>query len=58
MRCAPQPFLGSGIGKIQLAPVLLSKGNTHLALYGLGNLRDERLARMFQTPGAVEWCAA
>lgn len=48
-------FLGSGVGKIQLAPVLLTKGETHLALYGLGNLRDERLARMFQTPGAVEW---
>lgn len=51
----PQPFLGSGIGKIQLSPVLLTKGDTHVALYGLGNLRDERLARMFTTPGAVEW---
>ncbi len=49
--------MGSGIGKIRLQPVLLAKGETQLALYGLGNLRDERLARMFQTPGCVEWCA-
>lgn len=50
-----QPFLGSGIGKVRLHPVLLAKGTTQLALYGLGNLRDERLARMFQIPGCVEW---
>jgi len=30
---------------------------TKLALYGLGNMRDERLGRLFQTPGAVTWCA-
>ncbi|KAK9865783.1 hypothetical protein WJX84_006073 [Apatococcus fuscideae] len=46
---------GSGIGKIKISPVLIQKGNTKLALYGLGNLRDERLGRMFQTPGCVEW---
>ena len=46
---------GGGPGKLRLAPVLLAKGPTRLALYGLGNLRDERLARLFQTPGAVEW---
>ena len=40
---------------MRIAPVLLSKGATRLALYGLGNLRDERLGRLFQTPGAVEW---
>ena len=33
------------------------QGSTKLALYGLGNLRDERLGRMFQTPGCVEWYA-
>ena len=45
------------IGKARIVPVLLQKGNTKVALYGLGNIRDERLARMFQTPGCVEWCA-
>ena len=40
---------------MRLAPVLLQKGDTKVALYGLGNLRDERLARLFQTPGCVEW---
>lgn len=48
--------MGSGIGKVRLHPVLVAKGDTKLALYGLGNIRDERLARMFQTPGCVEWC--
>ncbi|KAK9814095.1 hypothetical protein WJX72_000558 [[Myrmecia] bisecta] len=46
---------GSGMGKIQIVPVLLQKGTTRVALYGLGNVRDERLGRMFQTPGQVEW---
>ena len=32
---------------IQIAPILLEKGTTKLALYGLGNLRDERLHRTF-----------
>ena len=45
------------MGKLRLSPVLLRKGCTNLALYGLGNLRDERLCRLFQTPGCVEWCA-
>ncbi len=31
------------------------QGTTKVALYGLGNVRDERLGRMFQTPGCVEW---
>ncbi|KAI9500362.1 Metallo-dependent phosphatase-like protein [Coemansia spiralis] len=30
---------------IRVAPVLLRKGDTRLALYGLGNVRDERLHR-------------
>ncbi len=45
------------LGRVRLTPVLLQKGATKLALYGLGNIRDERLARMFQNPGCVEWCA-
>lgn len=54
----PQQLLsGSSIGRITLKPVLLEKGATRLALYGLGSVRDERLARLFQTPGCVQWCA-
>ena len=33
--------------KISLSPVLITKGSTKLALYGLGHVRDERLARCF-----------
>ena len=31
------------------------QGKTRVALFGLGNVRDERLGRMFQTPGSIEW---
>jgi DNA repair exonuclease SbcCD nuclease subunit len=33
---------------IVINPVLLQKGNTKLALYGLSNVRDERLFRAFE----------
>ncbi|KAG7192609.1 meiotic recombination [Scheffersomyces spartinae] len=33
---------------IVVNPVLLQKGTTKLALYGMGNVRDERLARTFR----------
>ncbi|KAL5711782.1 meiotic recombination [Ranunculus cassubicifolius] len=46
---------GSGVGEISLCPILIRKGSTSVALYGLGNIRDERLNRMFQTPHAVQW---
>lgn len=46
---------GSGVGQITLHPILIKKGSTAVALYGLGNIRDERLNRMFQTPHAVQW---
>uniref|UniRef100_A0A0E0KVQ5 Double-strand break repair protein n=1 Tax=Oryza punctata TaxID=4537 RepID=A0A0E0KVQ5_ORYPU len=46
---------GSGVGEIAVYPVLVKKGTTFVALYGLGNIRDERLNRMFQTPHAVQW---
>lgn len=36
------------INQIEIAPVLMKKGTTHLALYGLGSMRDERLNRMWQ----------
>jgi len=36
------------INRINVFPVLLAKGETRLALYGLGNIRDERLHRAFK----------
>ncbi|KAK4574484.1 meiotic recombination [Recurvomyces mirabilis] len=36
---------------IQIKPVLLQKGNTKLALYGMSNVRDERLFRTFRDGG-------
>lgn len=36
---------------IEVKPVLLQKGRTKLALYGLSNVRDERLYRTFQSNG-------
>jgi len=32
-------------GRVEVAPILLAKGKTKLALYGLGNIRDDRLHR-------------
>lgn len=36
------------VDNIQVKPVLLQKGRTKLALYGLSNVRDERLFRTFR----------
>ncbi|RKP19244.1 DNA repair exonuclease, partial [Rozella allomycis CSF55] len=36
------------IDDIQSNPILIQKGSTKLALYGIGNIRDERLHRTFQ----------
>ncbi|XP_072467422.1 double-strand break repair protein MRE11 isoform X2 [Notamacropus eugenii] len=35
------------VEKIDISPVLLRKGSTKIALYGLGSIPDERLYRMF-----------
>lgn len=35
--------------KIEIKPVLLQKGQTKLALYGMSNVRDERLFRTFSS---------
>lgn len=35
------------VDDIKLSPLLLRKGTTAIALYGLGNIRDERLHRTF-----------
>ncbi|KAL3937067.1 MAG: hypothetical protein SGBAC_007746 [Bacillariaceae sp.] len=37
------------IDQVQVSPILMKKGNTHLALYGLGSMRDERLHRMWRS---------
>lgn len=42
-----QPLVGSGAGALSLAPIVLAKGNVRVALYGLGAIRDERVARVF-----------
>jgi hypothetical protein len=33
--------------RVEISPLLMQKGVTRLALYGLGHLKDERLARLF-----------
>ena len=35
------------IDNVEVSPVLIQKGSTRVSLYGLGNLRDERLNRMW-----------
>ena len=35
------------IDDISVSPLLMQKGSTKLALYGLGSIRDERLHRTF-----------
>ncbi|XP_062843975.1 double-strand break repair protein MRE11 [Trichomycterus rosablanca] len=35
------------VEKVEISPVLLQKGSTRIALYGLGSIPDERLYRMF-----------
>jgi len=36
------------VDKVQVSPVLIKKGGTKVALYGMGSMRDERLNRMWQ----------
>ncbi|WVZ94820.1 hypothetical protein U9M48_040664, partial [Paspalum notatum var. saurae] len=42
-------------GKTDLGCTGVGKGETHVALYGLGNIRDGRLNRMLHEPHAVNW---
>ncbi|XP_076591649.1 double-strand break repair protein MRE11 [Chaetodon auriga] len=35
------------VERIEISPILMQKGNSRLALYGLGSIPDERLYRMF-----------
>ena len=46
-----------GAGKLSVEPVLIEKGSTRLALYGLGYIRDARLYKILTTPGELEWRA-
>jgi double-strand break repair protein MRE11 len=41
------------VDKIEINPVLLRKGDTRVALYGLGAISDERLNRMFEQKKVV-----
>ena len=50
-----QPNGKDTTGAIKVWPVLMVKGETKLALYGLGNMRDERLHRMFHQPEHVKF---
>ena len=43
------------IKDIEIAPVLLRKGVTKVALYGLGNIRDERLYQTWKKEKKVKW---
>ncbi|KAG7351089.1 metallo-dependent phosphatase-like protein [Nitzschia inconspicua] len=36
------------VDEVRVDPILLKKGNTKVALYGLSNMRDERLNRMWR----------
>uniref|UniRef100_A0A7S4MXX5 Mre11 DNA-binding domain-containing protein n=1 Tax=Odontella aurita TaxID=265563 RepID=A0A7S4MXX5_9STRA len=36
------------VDKVEVAPVLIKKGSTKVAIYGMGSMRDERLNRMWQ----------
>jgi DNA repair exonuclease SbcCD nuclease subunit len=36
------------VDNVRVSPVLLRKGDTRVALYGMGSMRDERLNRMWQ----------
>lgn len=52
----------NAVDKVEISPILLKKGDTQVALYGMGSLRDERLNRMwqskkvrFQRPGEGDW---
>ena len=44
-----------GEGVIRIKPLLLQKGRTKVALYGLGWINDARCARMFAAEGQVQW---
>ena len=48
-------FLSYHFSDITVTPLLFKKGNLKLALYGLSNLKDERLHHLF-IDGKVQFC--
>ena len=54
---------GAEAGGILIRPVLLRKGNTRLGLYGVGNVKDQRMhfelrsnrVRMFMPKDKEDW---
>lgn len=41
------------LGEVKIDPILLKKGTTQLALYGLSHIHDNRLARLFRDSKVV-----
>jgi double-strand break repair protein MRE11 len=39
----------TNVEKIEVSPVLFVKGNTRVALFGIGHMKDERLNIAFET---------
>uniref|UniRef100_J3MQU8 Mre11 DNA-binding domain-containing protein n=2 Tax=Oryza brachyantha TaxID=4533 RepID=J3MQU8_ORYBR len=48
----------SDVGQISVCPIFIEKGATSVALYGLGNIRDDKLSSMLETPHKIEWMKA
>lgn len=46
----------SDYSHVRISPVLLKKGDTRLALYGLSHLKDQRLSRLFKDDKVVIEC--
>lgn len=38
----------TNLKEVKIVPILLKKGRSKLALYGLSHIKDERLARLFR----------
>lgn len=47
-RLCPGASLTFSATQVEVSPVLIQKGTTQVALYGMGSMRDERLNRMWQ----------
>ena len=43
----------SDLKQIEVSPLLITKGATRLALYGMSSVRDERLHRLFRSEQAL-----
>lgn len=38
----------TNLSKVEVTPLLFKKGSTHLALYGLSYIKDQRLSRLLR----------